>query len=151
MSVAEENTIPGVGALSSAVETKIKMSLAEASMENLDIKLLSLGSKPGLLSPLLLGWAGQAGEKHGGKLLTFFQNHSVKGVFDIHPKQSFSLLDESIKIQDFKEILVIGQNVAVFDANGQIFIQRGKEFIDAANRVIRSLAKITALIEAKKK
>lgn len=151
MSLAEEsNMTEGVG-LSPAVETKIKMSLSEASMENLDIKLLSLGSRPGLLSPLLLAWVSQSGGKHTGKLLTFFQDPGVSGVFEGHPKHSFNLLDESIKIQDFKEILVIGQSVAIFDANGQIFIQRGKEFIDAANRVIRSLSKITALIEAKKK
>lgn len=151
MSVAEVNNGVEEAGLSSSTETKIKMSLSEAIMENLDVKLLSLGPKPGLLSPLLLGWVTQAEGRHRGKLLTFFQDAGVKGVFEGHPKHNFSLLDESIKIQDFREILVIGSDVAVFDANGTIFIQRGKEFIDAANRVIRTLSKITVLIEAKKK
>lgn len=151
MSVAEENNRAEEAGLSSSNETKIKMSLSEAIMENLDVKLLSLGPRPGLLSPLLLSWVGQVNGRHSGKLLTFFQDAGLKGVFAGHPRHNFSLLDESIKIQDFREILVIGSNVAVFDANGTIFIQRGKEFIDAANRVIRSLSKITVLIEAKKK
>lgn len=151
MSLPEENTRLEEVGLSSATETKIKMSLSEATMGNLDVKLLSLGPRPGLLSPLLLEWVSQVAGRHGGKLNTFFQDAGVKGVFEGHPKHNFSLLDESIKIQDFREILVIGSNVAVFDANGKVFIQRGKEFIDAANRVIRSLSKITVLIEAKKK
>lgn len=151
MSAVEESKVAEWAGLHTATETKIKMSLSEATMQNLDVKLLSLGAKPGLLSPLVLAWVSNAGAMHGGKLLTFFQDAGVKGVYENHPKHNFSVLDESIKIQDFKEILVIGGNVAVFDANGKIFIQRGKEFIDAANRVIRSLSKITVLIEAKKK
>lgn len=148
--VDRDNRSEEVG-LSAANETKIKMALAEAAMEGLDIKLLSLGERPGLLSPILLSWLDQVGGRHSGKLFTYLQNAGVRGVFDCHPRHQFAVLDESIKIQDFKEILVIGSNVAIFDANGKIFIQRGKEFIDSANRVIRSLSKITVLIEAKKK
>jgi hypothetical protein len=151
MSAAEENSVAEYNELSSAMETKIRMALAEATMENLDVKVLSLGAKAGFLSPVVLSWLEQSKGRHGGKLSTFFQDSGVKGVFDCHPKHQFSVLDGSIKIRDFREILVIGSNVAIFDADGRIYIQRGKEFIDAANRVIRSLAKITVLIEAKKK
>lgn len=151
MSLQEENRRLEESGLSSSTQTKIKMSLSEATSENLDIKLLSLGPKPGLISPILLEWVSQAKGRHSGKLLTFFQDDGIRGVFGDHPKHTFSLLDESIKIQDFREILVVGSNIAVFDANGKVFIQRSKEFIDAANRVIRSLSKITTLIEAKKK
>ncbi|MBI6882922.1 hypothetical protein [Pseudomonas putida] len=151
MSNLEEPAWSESPGMPTAVETKIRMSLSEALMESLDVKLLSLGSGGGLLTPILVDWVKSSGGRHGGRLSAYLQDPGSSLSIAKHPKNQVNLLDESIKIQDVREILIIGSNVAVFDAGGQIFIQRTKEFIDSGNRIIRSLSRITTLIESKKK
>lgn len=151
MSDQEVSASGGSSGFQHALEAKIKMALSEAEMESLDVKFLSLVEQNGVIARSLSQWVRQSSSRHGGRLSAFIQHPSKKNILEAHPSLHLNLLDESIKIRDFREILVVGSNVAIFDANGKIFIQRGKEFIDSANRIVRSLSKITILIEAKKK
>lgn len=151
MTDQEVNAGRGSSGFSHAIEAKIKLSLAEAEMENLDVKFISLVEHDGLISNALKQWVKQSSSRHTGKLSAYIQDPRKRNGLDDHPAFFIGILDESIKIRYFSEILVVGTNVAIYDADGKIYIQRGKEFIDSANKIARSLSKITLLIEAKKK
>lgn len=151
MNDQEVNTGGGSSDFSNAIEAKIKLSLAEAEMENLDVKFISLVEHDGLISNALKQWVKQSSSRHTGKLAAYIQDPRKRNGLEEHPAFYIGILDESIKIRYFREILVVGSNVAIYDAEGKIYIQRGKEFIDSANKIARSLSKVTLLIEAKKK
>lgn len=133
------------------MEAKVKMSLAEAEMSGLNVQYLKIGDTPGVIGHSLTSWVRGISNDQAGKFTVYAKTGETEKALEGHNKYVFVGLNEAIKIRDFNEILVVGSAVSIFDANGKVFVQREKQFIDSANRMIRSLNKITGLIDLKDK
>ncbi len=130
------------------IHSKLKIALAEANMDGLDIQIISLAPAPGFLALGIAEWLDALKRPHEGKVSVIYKHLNSVDHFNPSYINSFSKIDDTIKTQEFNEILVVGGEISFFSVANNIYLQRDKRFVDYSNRVARSMSRITQMLIA---
>lgn len=132
-------------------EAKISMALAEAAMNKSDIHFLSLRSEheqPGLISQALGKWIAVSPEGHGGGFAVVTKDHPLLTPLAGIRRSSVFQLNDTLQAREFREILLIGKDLSIWDVSGRIVIQRNDQtLVSSAKRAITKMMSITRLLQ----
>jgi hypothetical protein len=128
---------------------KIEMLLKEAEIFQHDINFISLTKSPKSLDAVLHAWSLSEDNLHTGKLTVFAKSFLDDSRFSSHEKLNLKRISDKLKLRNIEEMILIGRDVVIILAGGDVGIFRDKHHVDAVNRIIKSTLRIS-LIELQK-
>ncbi len=128
---------------------KIEMLLKEAELFQHDINFISLTKGPHALDAVLHAWATSEDNLHTGKLTVYAKSPFDVARFAAHEKLNLKRISDNLKLRNIEEIILIGRDVVIILAGGEVGIFRDKRHVDSVNRIIKSTLRIS-LIELEK-
>lgn len=132
----------------SVTYAKIAMALSEAEMGQHDIVFISFSNELCTLSDAFLKWLKQ--EERSVKTNIMMKHDMAFQDVNIDLNLTKSVIDSTIKVKDLNSIMIIGRGIAVFDIKGTIYIHRKEVFVKEASRILRTVMRISELIDIKK-
>jgi hypothetical protein len=128
---------------------KIEMLLKEAELFQHDINFISLTKSPRSLDAVLHDWVANEDNLHTGKLTVYAKSSFDGSRFSAHEKLNLKRISDNLKLRNIEEIILIGREVVIILAGGDVGIFRDKRHVDSVNRIIKSTLRIS-LIELQK-
>ncbi|MHD0644615.1 hypothetical protein ACYPKM_03110 [Pseudomonas aeruginosa] len=127
---------------------KIKMAFLDLDASKGDAHYLGLSHSPGRLFEAYQAWLTGKPKVRLAKSAAALRSSLAPRIQAITADLKIYLLNESVKVKDISEILIVGKTTVAISICGAIYVIREKHIYSAVSRMYSSLVKVSAMVDA---